>query len=273
MLIAGVLAVVALRRRAQEPVQAEMESSAERLQSEMQRSADEIISRLSERIDQLEKLVEEADQRSAQLEWQLARVRDTGTDFVDTEETDNVSTQAEPEEESEFSRVLQESLNEAEYTTENEPIRAVMARNAYSASAAEATSELRLQKVETEPQEEEQPQEEIEYVGESFESLMTEMRTAEDSNDEVLQEEPKKLSFGEETEEAPNEAWKEIILAARRATESNHKAKQPETTDTNEKVRELFSEGYSTEEISRRLHLGRGAIELIKQMDSAGRAN
>lgn len=236
----------------QEPIQAEMESSAERLQSEMQRSADEIISRLSERIDQLEKLVEEADQRSAQLEWQLARMKENENEYIESEQEPVYSTPADSSisventdygmfdqsdaatnSEDDFSQILQDSLDETDYTMENEPIRTVRAMNAYGANTIKQQPATReLMTVLADP---------------------VSAANAKETTDDIF--ETKSVSIVEEGLDDSINAGPRTAMGA-----------------TAVKVRELVREGYSAEDISRRMHLGRGAIELIRQMDFAMRA-
>ncbi len=171
LIIAGTVVVLVLRRQFSPQTKPEpIETAAGQLQQKLEQSADEIITRMGDEIDRLEALVTEADQRSALLEQQIARIRKLQA--VETED---------------FSGILNRSMAQERTLIHPED----------SASGVDAGTDI--------------------SVGKMDEGVSK--RASTDG----------KLPFV--------------------------------------RVRELLRQGCSSEEISRETHMGRGAIELIRQMN------
>ena len=199
----------------------EYETSAEKFRYEMQRSADEVIARMNERIDHLEKLVEDADQRSAQLEWQLARLNG-GDQYTEQQNTEYEQVQSNVEPQG-FSNILEQSLAEEDISAAIGVIQSVRAINAYQSAPTPEVYEEQVEK---------------EEISVPIEDLPSDDNYA---------------SFAEKQEQ--------VILAEEDvAVSDNNELKTA-------MVRQLVREGLETEEIARRVHLGRNAVELIRQME------
>lgn len=207
----------------QRPIDAEYETSAEKFRYEMQRSADEVISRMNERIDRLEKLVEEADQRSAQLEWQLTQLND-GNGYIAQRQYETVPV---VKDETGFSNILEKSLAEEDFSVASGAIQSVRAINAYqSAPIPETFPEAQQEEELSVPVEDLPPADNV--------SVYQEEAVVEHD-----------FSITDQNEPLANNDLKTAM------------------------VRQLIKEGLATEEIARRVHLGKNAIELIRQMEES----
>jgi hypothetical protein len=209
-IIIGALIVVLLRYQRQRGADAEeMETAAEKLRYELERSADAIISRMGGHIDHLEKLIAEADERSALLDRQLAELREAA-ELNDSERTDA----------DEFSTLLSASIAAGQNTLDE------TAGSAYSPSVP--VSPVRMPApVDTQ---EAPPVYAPSMAEPPAESAVTETRPAH---------------------------------SARAEEALRHRKVSPAM-----QARKLLAQGYSTTEIARNVHLGRGAIELIRQMEN-----
>jgi len=207
-IIIGALIVVLLRYQRQRGADAEeMETAAEKLRYELERSADAIISRMGGHIDHLEKLIAEADERSALLDRQLAELREAA-ELNDSERTDA----------DEFSALLSASIAAGQDTLDE------TAGSAYSQSTP--VSPVRM----PDPAAAQPP---------LYAPAMAEL-PAEPT---VVEERPASSARAEEA--------------------LRHRKVSPAM-----QARKLLAQGYSTTEIARNVHLGRGAIELIRQMEN-----
>lgn len=237
-IIVGALIVVLLRYQHQRGADAEeLETSAEKLRYQLERSADDIIARMGTHIDRLEKLVAEADERSALLDRQLAELREAA-ELNESERTDA----------DEFSELLaasmadgRDALNEASLQMPlpeqpmpmpaYEPVEPVAAVPGYAP---------------------------VEPVYAPVQPRMPAPSLAPEPEPE-FEPEPELVPDLEPT--VPATARPAHVARAEEAL--RHRKVSPAV-----QARKLLAQGYSNTEIARNVHLGRGAIELIRQMEN-----
>ena len=213
-IIIGALIVVLLRYQRQRGADAEeMETAAEKLRYELERSADAIIARMGSHIDHLEKLIAEADERSALLDRQLAELREAA-ELNESERTDA----------DEFSALLSASIAAGRDTLEEPAV------SAYGQSAPVPPVMM------PEPTDTYAPPP-------AYAPSVTVGSDAEQPAADVGEARP------------AHSARAEDALRSRKVSPTMQ-------------ARKLLEQGYSNTEIARNVHLGRGAIELIRQMEN-----
>jgi len=189
LIIIGAVIVILVRRQMQKAVDEDpvvLEASAKRLRDELEQSADEIIARMGAHIDRLERLIREADEKSAALQRRLDAMA-----AVDEKPLMEPKDAADS-----FSQTLQQSIAAGE---------AVRQRGAFPAEPVNVRDDIETAAMQEMPVPPVQP--------------------------------PAEVSSGME----PGE-------------------------DSMLRAQELLQMGCSTEQISKETNLGRGAIELMRQM-------
>ena len=234
--------------------------SAYRLRSEMEQSGNEIIARMDEHIDRLEKLIVEADKRTAMLD---ARIREMKRMAAQMEErTDAV----------EFSQMLHHSMAVADGT------------------AGIRAGAIRLP--EAMPQQVQKTAEQIPVREESAHKDSLQMQSKSSIGKTQVQI-PEKPSASHEDEEmtagsdakqvqevmegldgeiaedaVSDNVWQEESFAGQdQGTVSIARKKERSSKNPSmRKAKDLLEEGRSDEEIARKTNLGQNAIELMRQM-------
>lgn len=238
VVMGSILAFVFHRHLKKNTVRPEMEASAVRLRYEMEASADEIIARLSERVDQLERLIEEADERSAQLEWQLKQAQGGRAEeeyYRQSEEPPQWPHRtADYRRSPGFSNILEDSLRSEDMANEVPvPLRGAIARQAYTTTVPGRPAVAPVVNV---PVQKAAPDEGL--VNAAVEAV----RAAADRAGSTPEEAVPETVY-------PVPSYNDSALLTR--------------------VNEMLEGGATVEEVSRQLNLGRGALELIKQMNAA----
>lgn len=213
LIIVGTVIVVLVRRKlqkAEEENPVVLEASSKRLREELEQSADEIIARMGVHIDRLERLIREADKKTALLQQQLDASRAVLSALSAQEADSTVS----------FASTLQKSI------------------------AAEAAAEQQTQPV--------VPMQEA-AVGAV--AVPTQPTTAVTHEQELPLREAAAVSI-------------DTGVPAQAAVED---MESPEALEADSeaamlRAQELLQMGCSTEQISKETNLGRGAIELMRQM-------
>lgn len=213
-------------------------TSASQLRHELETSADEIIEKMSQHIDHLEDLIERADRRSDVLEQQLAEMAALQS---------NVEVPEEEEEELPYRGGEVDILTEAEDLHDGQETsweEVLAEEEAEDLAAEEEVLEGRLPEL----NEAEEASLDAGFIPEAAEEAVDEAET-------LLPE----LEAAEEASLKGEQTFAEKV--------ANEEAKIKEETEPKPVlVRKMLAEGKTVNEIAKETGLGKGAIELIKQL-------
>jgi len=234
-IIIGALIVVALRwqmkAKEQEEV-ADLETSAEKIRYKMEHSADEIIARMTTHMDRLETLVALADERAARLEAQIKEMKAEAE--ANKKEQQRLQEQSVPE-----GRILDYDSIE------------------------------RIGAVERVPQVERTDANEFSQL------LDASMRDVQPLPGGFYDEEPLAVQEQQVQYVQPQQVYtpvqEEYVAEAEDYRSQDELERMEESLRQNTvspavQARRLLEQGYATEEVARQLHMGRGAVELIRGM-------
>lgn len=273
------------------------EGMADKIRFEMEKSADEIINRLAEHIDRLENLISQAEEVSARLDGKLTRLRreihaaqESGILPVMTAEQLKSAVAASPP----VSAAARPQPIEPDGETGGMP--ETIKPLPYTGYRAEQNQE----KVG-------EPESRFEMAGDAAEDIAGETEFAklldrtieataaaaldisslparntvaepEPPEEDRAAQTPKRIDYyaraRELKEQQPTypesgiEAIKPVEVATLRAAARVSAVAEPTAT---EEARRLLMAGYTTEDIAKKVHLGKGAIELLRQMGAQGR--
>ena len=268
IIVAGALVYILLRRRGvmlfgDSTGLESAEATAEKIRYEMESSADEIINRLAEHIDRLEGLITQAEEVSAKLDGRLTRLRkeihaaqESGIlPVMTTEQLKSAASNTTGQQ----TTVYVNADNAAEQL------------NAARNDEIEATEFSRL----LDSTIEESEAAAIDITGMSNQNRAVELS---EPTEQVPLASTKRIDYyaraRELKEQLPSypesgvEAIKPLEGTALRAMSRVSAVSELSPTD---EARRLLAAGYATEDIARRVHLGKGAIELLRQMDGQSR--
>ena len=270
IIVAGALVYILLRRRGMtlfgDSTGLEAaEVTAEKIRFEMEKSADEIIDRLAEHIDRLESLIAQAEEVSAKLDGRLTRLRkeihaaqESGILPVMTAE--QLKTAAQNQSGGQSAPVSS--------TTYGATGQAAKQMAAAEAELAEATEFSRLLDSTIEA---------TEAAALEINSLPEQNRVVEPepaAEQEAGQTKPKRIDYYARAKELKEQmpAYPEEGIEAVKPVEGAALAAAARVSavvalSPTEEARRLLAAGYATDDIARKVHLGKGAIELLRQMD------
>lgn len=244
LILAGFALVMAARwlsRRQQQGKREEEEIrfSTEQLKAEMERSADAVISRLGSHIKHLEQLVQEADEKNRKLEAQLAQARQAEADLAQQ------------------SRQLTADIQEARRLSQDLAA-GWQAQPARMASMPAAGGLPRMT-----------PQPSVERVdAQAFAAVLQKSMERDGKSAEENPAPPASvqqaasLAEAMSSRQASEEPWEEEPKQESRKEELPDKEISPNAA----KARALLLSGYSVEETARETGIGKGAIELLREM-------
>ena len=237
----------------------------EQIRYKMEHSADEIIMRMTTHIDRLETLVAAADERAARLEAQIKELKQ-----------ESERQKKEPAYLDEVAAVeavaRTERLNRVERTDANEFSQMLDASLAQELSEAQPPY----------PQAYQQPYEESNaaYAGYQQEYVQQPVyqeeayRRPEPAYKEPLQAEPvyaPEPVMPEEIYEAePQEQARQEGMSPAEVERVQNSLRQ-NIVSPSVKARQLLLQGYSTEEVAKMVHMGRGAVELLRGIIESGK--
>lgn len=266
-IILGALVVVVLRRNDWHKLLGgdghgtnldDVEEASAKLRYELQHSADEIIERMGSHIDHLEHLVAEADRKSAELEKQLHRLQNMQEQQIYTEPLPSVQAP-------QIAAVAQhDSGIPLQTPAVNEPPPFAEMLEA-SMTIPGNTNDYARRAFETQPAYEVDPEVVVSpSVADVVGLPLTPEEAAEIEAATAVEPEPEHVDFYEEEASQVQLHKEEQEAFERQAVEE---ALQLHGGGVSEQVRELLGQGKSVDEIAREVKMGRGAIELIRQME------
>ncbi|MDO4204704.1 MAG: hypothetical protein Q4D07_09490 [Selenomonadaceae bacterium] len=274
IIIAGALVYIFLRRRGvalfgDSTGLESAEVTAEKIRYEMEKSADEIINRLAEHIDRLESLISQAEEVSAKLDGRLTKLRreihtaqESGILPVMTaEQLKTVATNP---------AAVQTAATQAAAASPYGAGNMAAQLAADEADAEEATAFSRLL---------DSTIEETEAAALDIAALPNQNRAVEPSEpiSEAEEKRPKRIDYYARARELKEqmpvypESGVEAIKPLERAAAKAVRVSAVSELSPTDEARRLMAAGYATEDIARRVHLGKGAIELLRQMDGQGK--
>jgi len=247
LIIAGFVLVMGARylsKRQQEQMDGEgIRLSTEQLKAEMERSADAVISRLGSHVKHLEALVQEADEKNRQLESQLAQARRTEAELAQQ------------------SRQLTADLKEARRLSDELSAHSQVQLSAMLRRDAPLTATTGAV-----------PQQSGERVdAQTFAAVLQQSMERDGQAREELQIPPVSVQQAAGLAEAmSNRPVLDESLAEERQQDSQTEDEDISGMDMSPnaaKARALLLSGYSVEETARETGIGKGAIELLREMN------
>lgn len=246
LIIAGFVLVMGARWLSKRQQQGQIEEeeirlSTDQLKAEMERSADAVISRLGSHIKHLEKLVQEADDRNRSLEAQLSQARQTETELLQQ------------------SRQLAADIQEARRVSQDlavrlsmQPMMAPMPSASMPIQEGDAPIGKPLQ----------QP---VERVDAQDFAAVLQQSMERDGMKEGERQVPPPVSV----QQAAGLAEAMSSHSAEKQQEDSGEKDMPgkEISPNAAKARALLLSGYSVEETARETGIGKGAIELLREMN------
>ena len=251
LIIVGVAMVLYVRYQgaknqqpAREQQEHEMWDSTERLKAELERSGNEIIQRMGTHVSQLEKLIHETDEKTDMLNRRMAELQAVRQGIQQQLAEGRVFQQQLSEQYLQCQQVCQQM--EAAYQRMSMPVRMPPVAE-FPASHSFSAQPLQTGGIAPDPQP--PPQ----------------------SFSQILQD---SMERGEEQASMPQDVY-EPSPEARQAQMDAHNVGEGQKESSGEgslnenvaaKARALLMAGHSVEEVSRETGMGRGAVELLRQM-------
>ena len=244
LIIAGFALVMGARWLSKRQKQGQAESdeeeirlSTEQLKAEMERSADAVISRLGSHIKHLEKLVQEADDRNRRLESQLSQAQQTESDLRQQ------------------ARQLEAEIQEARRISQELAARCQAAGTVMTMPPASVMTSL-------------QPPVERVDAQDFAAVLKQSMERDGQMQGEALPAPPASIQQAAGLAEAMESHPAADDTAGKKQTDIPPNELPPvEISPNAAKARALLLSGYSIEETARETGIGKGAIELLREMN------
>lgn len=241
LIIAGALLVLVVRYLSQRQKGVDMEElrvSTDQLKAELTRSADAVISRMGKHIQHLENLLRQADERNVRLEAAINEYKRLAEEMEDR------------------SAKLNRELGEA---------RKVIAELSAYHTVPIMSSPATMQPVSPAPV--------MQRIDDrNFASvLQNSMERAENTEDSAVPNEEPAINAQQAAglAEAMNRSPEDMVEAAEEEKRREEPSKREEKTISPNaaKAKALLRSGYSVEETARETGIGRGAIELLREMN------
>ena len=271
LIIAGAAIVLFLhwqmKNKQQKEDIADLETSVEQIRYKMEHSADEIIMRMTTHIDRLETLVAAADERAARLEAQIKELKQ-----------ESERQKKEPEEPVDLAEIAAveavaraERLNRVERTDASEFSQLLDASLAQELPGAQAAY----------PQAYQQPYEESNAAYDGYQQEYVQQPVYQEEAylrlepvyKEPLQAEPVYTPEARPEmvyEAEPQEQVRQEGLSPAEVERVQNSLRQ-NIVSPSVKARQLLLQGYSTEEVAKMVHMGRGAVELLRGIIESGK--